>query len=125
MTLPVAPTALSATPGDNSASIAFTQTIASPSITNYKYSINGATGFTALSPADATTPITIPNLANGVQVGIRILAVNSDGDGAISASVNVTPADPTTADNNGFSDPTGFANIGEPVPHLDFNDPDD
>lgn len=124
MALPVAPTGLSATPGDNSASISFTQTAATPSITNYKYSI-GTGDFIALSPADATTPITIPNLANGVLVGIRIRAVNGDGDGAISASVNVTPTDSVTTDNNGFTDATGFANIGEPVPHLDFNDPDD
>ena len=124
MAVPAAPTALSATPGDNSASIAFTQSAATPAVTNYKYAVNGG-AYKALVPADAATPITIPNLVNGVVSTITLKAVNSDGDSAASAGVTVTPVDSSTANNNGWSDANSFANPGLPVPHKDWADPDD
>ena len=91
-TVPYKPISLVATAGSGSASIAFTQV--SPGtrqgVTNYKYSLDGV-NYTALSPADASSPITIPGLTNGVSYTIYLKAVNSVGDSVASSSVNVVP----------------------------------
>lgn len=91
MAVPGAPTALVATKGDTTVSIAFTQAAATPAVTNYKYNLDGG-AFTALSPVDATSPVTITGLTNGTTYAIILRAVNSDGDSASSASVNATPS---------------------------------
>ena len=91
-TVPYKPMGLTATAGSGSASIAFTQV--SPGtrqgVTNYKYSLDGV-NYTALSPADASSPVTIPGLTPGVSYTIYLKAVNSVGDSVASSSVNVVP----------------------------------
>jgi hypothetical protein len=77
------------------------------SITNYKYSTDGTT-YTALSPAQTTSPLTISGLTNGVSTTIRLKAVNSNGDSAASSASNsVTPTafsatGGTTATSGGY-----------------------
>lgn len=97
-TIPSAPTSLSSTEGDTTLDIAFTAGFNGGSaITNYKYSTStdGSTytAFTALSPADSTTPVTIPSLTNGTDYYVKLKAVNAAGDGAESAvvSTNTNP----------------------------------
>ena len=91
-TVPYKPISLIATPGSGSASIAFTQI--SPGtrqgVTNYKYSLDGV-NYTELSPADTTSPVTIPSLTPGVSYTIYLKAVNSVGDSVASSGVNVVP----------------------------------
>ena len=88
---PSAPTSLVATSGDATASIAFTAGANNDAaISNYKYSFDNIT-YTALSPADAGTPVVIPGLTNGTTYSIYLKAVNAAGDGIASASVSVTP----------------------------------
>ena len=91
-TVPYKPMLLVATAGSGSASIAFTQV--SPGtrqgVTNYKYSLDGV-NYTALSPADASSPVTIPSLTPGVTYTIYLKAVNSVGDSVASSSVSVVP----------------------------------
>ena len=96
--LPSRPTtAITATAGDGSASVAFTPgSNGGSAITNYKYSINGGATYIALSPASATSPITIPGLTNGVLTTIYLKAVNANGDSTSARSVSVTPASSTT-----------------------------
>ena len=93
------PTSLVATPGDGSASIAFTSpgSDGSSTITNYKYELNGSGTYVALSPTDATSPVTIPGLTNGTTYSVKLLAVNAAGDGYGSDAVSVTPFSPATA----------------------------
>lgn len=61
-------------------------------ITNYKYSIDNGTSYTALDPADTSSPITISGLTGGQTYVIRLRAVNSVGDGTASSSISVTAA---------------------------------
>ena len=91
-TTPGAPTSLSAVAGNGSAAISFTAPSSNggSSITNYKYSTDGST-YSDLNPSDATSPITIPGLANGTTYSITLKAVNAAGDSVASASVSVTP----------------------------------
>ena len=96
--LPSRPTtAITATAGDGSASVAFTPgSNGGSAITNYKYSINGGATYIALSPASATSPITIPGLTNGVLTTIYLKAVNANGDSTSARTITVTPASTTT-----------------------------
>ncbi len=93
--------------------LAFTQTSNGTSaVTNYKYSINGGS-FTALSPADATTPITISGLSSNTSYTITLKAVNVNGDSpesnTISATTfaNVNYATFTTPGTSSWTAPTG------------------
>lgn len=88
---PPAPTTLISTPLSSSAQIAFTDPISNggATITNYEYSTNNGSTWQALSPTDATSPITIPGLTDGTTYAIKIRAVNSYGSGTASEPVSV------------------------------------
>ena len=95
-TLPSAPTSLSATGEYLAAEITFTPGADGGSaITNYQYAFstnNGATysSFTALNPADATSPIRVTGLANTTTHLIKLKAVTAFGVSAESSPVSVT-----------------------------------
>lgn len=119
-TIPSAPTSLSSTEGDTTLSIAFTAGFdGGSSITNYKYSIStdglSYTSFTALSPADSITPVTIPSLTNGTDYYVKLKAVNSAGDSPESAAVSTNtnpygvPGAPTI---NSLSPANGQVTVG-------------
>jgi gliding motility-associated-like protein len=90
--LPSAPTNLVATPGLGSVSIAFTSGYdGGANLSNYQYSLNNGSTWTALSPSRTTSPVTIPGLTSGVTYSIQLRGVNSIGQGAASAAVSATP----------------------------------
>lgn len=95
-TLPAAPTIGTATAGKDSATLTFTAgNTGGKAISNYKYSTDGTT-YTAFSPAQTTSPLTISGLTNGTAVTFRIKAVNANGDSIASSDSNsVTPVVPT------------------------------
>lgn len=93
-TAPSAPTSLTATAGNGEATLNFTAgSDGGSAITNYKYSTDGTT-FTAFSPAQTTSPVTITGLTNGTAYNIYLKAVNAVGDGAASSAISVTPVAP-------------------------------
>jgi len=80
-------------------------------ISNYKYSTDGTT-YTALSPEDAISPVTVPGLTSGQSYTIRLKAVNANGDSvASSASNSVTvstvPQAPTIGTATDLNNGTG------------------
>jgi hypothetical protein len=86
-----APTSLSASVTQTTAVISFTAPTnngGSP-ITNYEYSFNNSS-FTALSPADATSPVTVPGLTGNTSYTIYLRAVNIVGVGPSSTGLAVT-----------------------------------
>ena len=88
---PGAPTSLAATPGDGRAIVSFVAgSNQGSAITNYEVSIDGGP-WSALSPADATSPVTVTGLTNGAAASISLRAVNAAGSGAASSSISVTP----------------------------------
>ena len=96
-TVPGAPTGLSAVPGDSQAQVSFTAPgDGGSAITNYMVSIDGR-AFHALDPVDALSPVTVPGLGNGIEVSIRLKAVNAAGTGPASQPVSVTPRASTPA----------------------------
>jgi hypothetical protein len=58
-------------------------------ITNYEFNLNGG-AFTALSPADAATPVTITGLSAGTTYTVTLRAVNILGSGPASTGLSVT-----------------------------------
>jgi len=91
-TAPAAPTSLNATPGNGSASIAFTAGAnGGAEIMNYEYSLNGGSSWLAFPEMVMSSPVTVPGLTNGTSYEIKLRALNSVGNGTASAAVSVTP----------------------------------
>jgi len=110
-TTPSAPTSLTATAGDGQATISFTAgSDGGSAITNYKYSLDG-TNYTALSPTDSSSPVTISGLTNGTSYTVYLKAVNSNGDSSASSSVSLTPLAPPVENSNTVS----ASNYYEPI----------
>ena len=90
---PFAPTALSSSPGDGSLTISFTAGGNNgAAITNYQYALSTNSGssygaWTAISPVDTSSPVTISGLTNGTAYYVKLRAINSVGDGTESAAV--------------------------------------
>ena len=94
ISVPSTPTSLTSTAGNGTTDISFTAgSDGGSAITNYKYSTDGST-YTALSPADTTSPVTISGLTNGTSYTIYLKAVNAIGDSVASSSVSVSPTGP-------------------------------
>jgi hypothetical protein len=92
-----APTITSITASSAALSVAFTAPTVNGGapISNYKYSLdNGATWITR-SPASTSSPLVITGLTNGTSYQVKLLAVNSQGDGAASSATTGTPVAPS------------------------------
>ena len=87
---PGAPTSVSATPGNGSASVAFTPPAANGS-TITGYTVTSSPG--GLTGTGSASPITVSGLTNGTPYTFTVTATNSVGTGsASSASSSVVPA---------------------------------
>ena len=109
------PTSLVGTAGDASASVAFTAGAdGGTPITNYQYELDGSGTWVDLSPADATSPVTVPGLVNGTPVSIKLRPVNAAGSGASSDAVTVTPVarDSSGGSGGGESQSTSDSSAG-------------
>jgi len=96
-----APTSLSAIASSTSVAISFTAPSddGSSPITNYEYSFNNSS-WTALSPADAISPVTVSGLSTYTSYNVYLRAVNLFGSGPASSAVSfTTTAAPTTTIN--------------------------
>ena len=93
--VPSAPTNLSYSPSNGQVVLSFTAAYdGGATLSNYEYSLDNGTTWTALNPVDVSSPITITGLSNGVTYPLRIRAVNSAGSGAASAAINVVTVIP-------------------------------
>jgi hypothetical protein len=113
--VPSPPTDLSGTPGNQTAEISFTAgDNGGSAITNYMYSTDGGTTFTAFSPAQTTSPVTISGLNNGDQYSIQLKAVNANGSSTASGAATVTPAAPAPSGGGGGGSSGGGGGGGIP-----------
>jgi len=96
--IPSAPSITGASHGDTQVTLTFNAPTEYPEwVANYEYSLNDGATWTALSPADATSPITITGLTNNVAYVVSLRALNSSGDaGTASTSIVVKPGTPTS-----------------------------
>ena len=89
-TVPGTPSAISFSATNSQATISFTApSSGGATISKYQYSINGGSSWINLS--GTTSPLTIAGLTNGVTYSVMLRAVNSQGGGAPTTAVNVTP----------------------------------
>jgi hypothetical protein len=125
---PLAPLNLVATPGVGSATITFTAPSDGGSpITNYEYQVGTGT-WTALSPVDTTSPVTITGLTGGTALSIKLRGVNSYGGGIQSSAVSVTPIGaPAAPTNTSVANSNGKATIsfsindgGAPITSIEY-----
>ena len=95
--LPLPPTALSASGGDQLAVVDFTAagTANGAEISNYQVSVNGA-GYVALSPAQTSSPVTVAGLTNGQTSTISLKTVTSVGVSDASDAVSVVLSPPSS-----------------------------
>ncbi len=84
---PGVPTIGAATPGNGQATIAFTPPVSGGAVASYTVTCN-AGGFTATGPS---SPLTVTGLTNGTAYSCSVVASNSGGTSAPSATVVVTP----------------------------------
>jgi large repetitive protein len=89
ITVPDAPIIGLATPGDGSASIAFSPPLNNGGAAISQYSATCNPG--AISINGAASPISVGGLTNGVLYACSVTATNSAGTGPASATVDVTP----------------------------------
>ena len=89
---PAGPAGLAANGGYSWAQVSFTPgDTKGTTLANYEYSADGGNTWRALSPADATSPVTIPGLVNGVDTPVMLRPVTTTGAvGLPSAPVNAT-----------------------------------
>ena len=93
--VPSAPTITGITPGVGQLSVAFTAGADNGTpLTNYEYSTNSGSSFTAVSPASTASPIVITGLTNGTAYQVQIRAVNAIRKGVATASTPGTPLFP-------------------------------
>lgn len=90
-----APSSLSSIQTNNSVAISFTAAASSTALTNYEYSFNNSS-WTALSPADAVSPVTISGLSQNTAYNIYLRGVNSYGSGPGSTATSFTTFGPPT-----------------------------
>ena len=89
--LPSAPDTLTVVAGEGAATINFTAgSDGYVPFTNYEYELDQSGNWSALSPVDTSTPVTIGSLDFDQQYSIRLRAVNPVGAGSASESVSVT-----------------------------------
>jgi hypothetical protein len=99
-TVPDAPTGLSATTGNGSASVSFTApaNTGGEAITRYDvYSAENLTTSLGNTTAAPFSPIALTGLANDTLYQLVVRATNSVGQSAASSSVNATPSTPPPA----------------------------
>ena len=95
-TLPGAPTSVSATPGNGSATVVFTAPASDGGLPVLHYTVTASTGQTATTP-DARTFATVSGLTNGKPVTFTVTAATGLGTGAASAASSATtPTAPAT-----------------------------
>jgi hypothetical protein len=107
-TAPGAPTGVTATAGNASATVSFTAPASNGGSPITSYTVTASPG--GATATGSASPITVPNLTNGTAYTFTVTATNAIGTGPPSAPSNsVTPAavGPITVDKTVFTDGSG------------------
>ena len=118
-----APTGVTATSTSyGNAIVNFNSVTATPSITNYKYSLDGSNSNTWIpcSPAITTSPFTISGLSSGTTYSVSMKATNIIGDGPASADVVFTTTSSTTGPFSTIGT-NSIVGINNNIPNLSVN----
>ena len=111
VTVPGVPFGVSASAGNAAAAVSFSAPSSNggAAISSYTAScVSGASA--AISAMGSASPLTVSGLTNGLAYTCTVLATNSAGNSAASASVTVTPSAPTSGTSVSYSTPAPFVN---------------
>ncbi|MFI5494865.1 fibronectin type III domain-containing protein [Actinoplanes sp. NPDC051859] len=113
-TAPDAPTGLSTTPGNTTASLSFTPPVnnGGATITSYEVSTDNGVNWTTIATSaggGGTRTATVTSLTNTTTYQIKVRAVNSVGPGTASTASSVTPATQAPGAPTGLSTSPGNA----------------
>jgi hypothetical protein len=112
---PAAPTIDSATAGSGVIRIYFTAgSTYGSAITNYQYSVNDGLTWTARSPVDTTTLLSISGLTNATLYKVRIRAVSTVGNSDSSTSITAVPNMVVVTGGTNISTTYGVSASSEP-----------
>jgi uncharacterized repeat protein (TIGR03803 family) len=113
-TIPSAPTSLSV----SGTQVSFTN--ADASVTNYQYSTNSGTTWTAFSPVDSSSPLNFSFLAGGTY-SVLLQAINSVGNSSSAGpvSVEIPPSAPTGLSFSGTQ--VSFTNADASVTNYQYS----
>lgn len=100
-TVPGAPTIGAVTPGNASASIAFSAPASTGGSAITGYTATCAMGTTTRTGTATASPAVVTGLTNGSAYSCTVAAINAVGTGAVSAAVSVTPVASTTSGTAG------------------------
>jgi hypothetical protein len=107
VTLPGAPTLVRTLADDGKVYLYFNAgTTGGGTITNYEFSTDGGTTFTAFNPPQASNPVQIAELTTGQSYSLALKAINSAGVGTASGTLSEIPVAPSTASASLWLDPT-------------------
>lgn len=123
-TVPGAPTIGTVSPGDGSASVAFTPPASNGGAPITEYTATCTASGASATGTGATSPVTVSGLNNGTQYACSVIATNARGNSPASASANVTPASTPGAPTIGTATAgDGQASIAFTAPSSDGGSP--
>jgi len=97
VTVPGAPTSVTANAGDNAVTVDWSPVAGADSYNIYRGTAPGVTKTTGTKIAGVTSPKDVTSLANGTKYYFVVTAVNANGESAESAEVFATPVAPSAA----------------------------
>jgi hypothetical protein len=111
VSVPGAPSGVIASAGNAATSVSFSAPSSNGGATISSYTASCVSGASApFSTSGGASPLTVSGLTNGLAYTCTVLATNSAGNSAASASATVTPSAPTSGTSVSYSTPAPFVN---------------
>jgi hypothetical protein len=111
LTVPGAASGVMASAGNATAAVSFSAPSSNGGATISSYTASCISGASAaLSTTGSASPLTVTGLTNGLTYSCSVIATNTAGNSAASASATVTPSAPTSGSSVSYSTPAPFVN---------------
>ena len=111
VSVPGAPSGVIATAGNATSAVSFSAPSSNGGATISSYTASCVSGASApFSTSGSASPLTVSGLTNGLTYSCSVIATNTAGNSATSASATVTPSAPTSGSSVSYSTPAPFVN---------------
>ncbi len=111
VSVPGAPSGVIATAGNATSAVSFSAPSSNGGATISSYTASCVSGASApFSSSGSASPLTVSGLTNGLTYSCSVIATNTAGNSAASASATVTPSAPTSGSSVSYSTPAPFVN---------------
>ena len=111
VSVPGAPSGVIASAGNATSAVSFSAPLSNGGATISSYTASCVSGASApFSSSGSASPLTVSGLTNGLTYNCSVIATNTAGNSATSASATVTPSAPTSGSSVSYSTPAPFVN---------------